>query len=651
MPLTADDKIDLESACVTIVREQNDLLVNTADFELSKDPISDLTDPLPNRLATQYPDADDLREAKVHIDQALMFKGFLGQYLTVNYCPIKEFQNLGHANVAVASKFIRDKFNAIGLHTTRPTPAELPSLSSNDATLAAHVSLIDALKNSPILVQGAKAYVKSDPPPVVQLPDPLKPNTDIYPLKYDEALPPLGLVPLDNAGYAKAKELSKTISSKLSIHTILDRFAKWASSSGLRYTDDAYKTLLGTVLPDAHIKHYESLASDPQVPFHQLAHVLSTKLSGKKQFHVARDQGQDLANNVSDPPLKVLDEIEALFNSVTGKSRERLNEESYLLAEAYLKKRFGPTFWALFNARLQADQISTITDLIIVFKNDYVKLASSYDDEKSVQKRHANRLHNIEENVTAQGSISADVKEIKSYLSHLDQSPIMPRAADPRNNMQPYPSVADSGNMIPSTATQSSYYMNHVAPAPNPAPAQAQPPVFVPVPVPGGNSNTQNGYQNQGFRRSNSGFNRQNGGFKQNKAPRSAGNRFNIPIEKQYTFQSCNIAGHFQHKNRDCHIQTAQPCNYNYRHGGHMASDCIRTKDWLFGAIQGENPVQGNAIASGGNQANGPRARLQAPPQAPPAPNVTPQQLNNLMEKIESHLATCSDASSPESSA
>ena len=81
-----------------------------------------------------------------------------------------------------------------------------------------------------------------------------------------------------------------------------------------------------------------------------------------------------------------------------------------------------------------------------------------------------------------------------------------------------------------------------------------------------------------------------------------------------------------------------------------MASDCIRTKDWLFGAIQGENPVQGNAIASGGNQASGPRTHLQAPPQAPPAQNVTPQQLNNLIEKVESHLATCSATSSSESS-
>ena len=659
MALDDAQKAVLTKDCEDLLKDQNELLMSTVSFEQCKDPIAELMDDVPDGLVQRFPNnVDEQNDAKYFMDVYLMSKGFLGKYLTVEYCPIKEFANLEHANVAVACKFVRDKFNANNRvpNAFHPSDTDLPPLSASNANYALMLQFTTTMSNLAMNNAGTKQKTKPDPAASAPIPKPLKENTDKYPKNYKDALPPLGTDDLDQTGYAKVKELSKTISSKLSINTILDRFAKWATNNNLRYTDDGYKILLATVLPDAHIKHYEHLAADPAIPFHHLAWVLSTRLSGKKVFHIAREQGQDLTNNISDPPVKVLEDLESLFNNVTGQSRERLTEEGFLLAEAYLKKRFGPTFWALFHSRLQSENIKSIASLIILFRNDFMKLASSYDDDKVVQKKNTARIHNIEENITAQGSISEDVKEIKSYLSHLDPNSTKNYASNP------YPSVTDSGSLLPTSVAQASYCMaHHVAPAQNQAQAQAPAPVFVPVVVPGGNPNTQNGFQNQGYRRPNSRSNRQNAGFsqqnQQNRAPRSAGNRFNVPLEKQYCSQSCCLPGHYAHKNRDCHIQNATPCTYNYRHNTHMASNCIRSKDHSFGAVQGSNPNQGNPNASGGNQATGPRARLQAPPQAPPVRDGMPHQLNNLMridnlvQKVESHLASCSGAASTVNSA
>ena len=168
------------------------------------------------------------------------------------------------------------------------------------------------------------------------------------------------------------------------------------------------------------ISTYEHMVTDANIPFHQMAYLLSKKLGSKKSRKVARGHSKDLASNTSDPPLKVLEEIEQLFYSVEGKDCKMLGEEAFLMAEAYLTNKYGETFWSIFSSRLEAD-------LAILFKNHFAKVALSFDEERSSTKNNSSRIHALESSTLDQAAMHNDVRQI---LHHLETPLVGTRATD-----------------------------------------------------------------------------------------------------------------------------------------------------------------------------------------------------------------------------
>ena len=599
--ITQTQEILLNNFANFLTASTNNMIMNG----LSVDRITELiTEHVDSTLSDLPKLGIELQEGVSWLNNTLQKAGYLGKYLNSDFFPLRQIRNIGANNYRLAQDLVRE---------ASPGP---PGDDSVFEPILAALSVPDLQKTTP-----------SAPPPPGYTPSPMvtvsnvssqsAPSTldhdvSIHPMRYQGELPPLGIKELDPAGYSKLKELSKTINSKLPIESILDRFSSWAKANNLRYTDEGYKLALGTVLPDSMIKTYDYLASDKTVPYHHLAYLLSKKLGSRKTFKIARAFGEELACNLHDPPLKVLDEIETLFYNVEGRDRKSLAEESFLLAETFLTRRFGEKFWALFQTRLQAEKIDTISDLMILFKNHYVRVAQIHEEEKNSSKKTSNRLHHLEEESVTREQIQLDVKSI---LSKLESPPLhQDRATSQMTGANNFSSNMDQGYYtIPTSHGNQCYSSHHLAPAPAPHPQ----PIVMPVVFPGHSG----------------------GGQRQSQGRQPRGNQktnpFNIPAERQYTYQTCCFPGHSGHLNKDCHDQAKIQCNYNARHAGHNANECIRSRDWHFGAIEDPNrpryQVRGNP---GGRPGYGPQARLASAPQRPPPRQPQASGVNQILEAL-----------------
>ena len=550
------------------------------------------------------------------LNKFLLRKGYLGKYFDSDFFPLKQISNINPDNYELAQDLVKQ-----ALPPLDPPGTELdfnPVLTKFTVPNQQRMGTAPTQPPPPGYTPPNSATVGNVTSRPV--PPPLDPDVSVHPLRYQGKLPPLGTQELDTPGYSKLRELSKTINSKLPIESILERFVSWAISNDLRYDDEAYKQALGTVLPDAFIKIYDYLSSDKTVPFHHLAYLLSKKLGTKKSYKIARTFGEELACNMHDPPLKVLDEIETLFYSVENRDRKSLAEEAFLLAESFLTRRFGDAFWAIFSARLQAEKIDTIADLTILFKNHFVKVAQNFEEEKTSSKKTSHRLHHLEEESVSREQIQQDVKQI---LSRLDSPPThQDRVSGQLHGSNSYSAGMDQGyyTMPPSHQNQC-FSTHHLAQAPAPAPAPAPHPqhIVMPVVFPGN----------------------QNGGQRQSQGRQYRGNQganpFVIPTERQYAFQACCYPSHTGHLNRNCNEQTKLKCTYNYRHSGHQANNCMRSRDWHFGAVEDPNRSRFQRPGNpGGRPAFGPRATPDGPQQRPPPGPPQVSGVNQIVEAIRS---------------
>ncbi len=644
MSLTADNIDALTELKKEILRSLSETLDSADDID---DAVDKLTQGQSTHLSALDRMTVDTEKAKIWLDNELQKIGYLGPYFTeTSYFPLRCFLAISLANTGNASQFVADSYYIKQQFLVQVPMSPLPvqgvkyDPQNHSYTTEWNTKQAQVLKqlfapqqntsNQGQLTQSSQSQSSASQLQTsfqgLNLTSP-KTTTSPYPLKYTGKLPTIGTQPLDSDGYKKLKELHKTISSKLPIESILDRFASWASANQISFTDHGFKIALGTILPDAYIKHYDPLANDDTVPYHHLAYVLSKKLGVRKLFKVARSLGDDLANNTTDPPLKVLDDIECLYNNVDETDRKRLNEEAFLLAETFLTRRFGEKFWSIFSARLQAESVDTIADLTILFKTYYQKLAQSFEDEKTTSKKQQIRIHNLEKDLSLHDEVKENMREIRSILSHLDSPTAQSRAMDPQQTTYPQPSTVNpSVNHASHTLVGSCCSAHHVNPAPNPA----QAPVYVPIIVPSGPNQ-----QPQGNIRSNQNYQRQ-----PNNNPGSR--RFNVPSDRQYRTQACNISGHHNHRNQDCHIQMQTDCTYDPRHYNHKASECMRSRDHVFGAcksISGTNakPIQSHNH-NGNSQPFGPRARLQNPPQQIQSRVPNANRVNAILNVIESRL-------------
>ena len=538
----------------------------------------------------------EAESAFLWLNKALKQIGHLGVYFDNDFLPLRNIAKITPSNFADAQKIVMSAlvddidFNPQLSVSSMPQP---PPVVNN----------LSSIPSSP--PPSGSSQSTSSP---VNVSVGLKPDTSSFPLRYQGTLPPLGTTELDATGYAKLKELSKTVSPKLNIDSILSRFAAWAHANNMSLTDQGYKVALGTVLPDSHIKTYDPLCSDTKVPFHHLAYLLSKKLGGKKTFKVARAFGDELACNMTDPPLKVLEEIEDLYNRVEGRDRKTLGEEAFLLAESYLTRRFGDQFYIIFESRLQSENIDNISDLIILFRNHFQKVAATFESEKVSHKKNRDRICHLELEAATRDQMGADIKNI---LSHLETPQGPGRGMEQIPGLNTPPFSVDQGYYNPSSAFQGQCHPSHHIAPPAQAPAPAPAPIVMPVLIPG----------------------------HPNRGPRPAqgkpfGGKFKVPREQQYAHQACCYPGHFAHKNQDCQIQANISCQYNPRHGGHKANACIRSRDWTFGAI--EAPNQFRAPGGQAPHGGGPRARLQAPPQPPPPRQSQAAQVNSIIDAIKS---------------
>ena len=554
----------------------------------------------------------DADAAYLWLNKALKQMGHLGAYFNHEFFPLKVMGPITPKNFDQAQDLvIKTLVDEIDFN---------PQLSSEDMTMLS--SAVNNLTSDPNLVHSSPSSKSVTNSAIGKASSSsLGHDTSSYPLKYLGELPPIGTKELDAAGYSKLKELSKTISNKLNIDSILSRFALWARANNISFTDGALKVALGTVLPESHIKVYDPLASDPKVPFHHLAYLLSKKLGGKKTFKVARNFGEELACNMTDPPLKVLEEIESLYYTVEGKDRQALNEEAFFLAETFLTRRFGDAFWAIFAARLEAEHIDNVADLSILFRNHFTKVANNFETDRMSSKKNISRLHHLELEVASRDQLQADVKSI---LHHLESPQGQGRAQEQIPGANTIPFTVDQGYYNIPSPLQGQYFPTHHISPPAPAPAPAPAPIVMPVLIPGHSNNGPRPNQGKPF----------------------GGNR-KVPLEMQYCYQNCSYPGHFNHKNKDCQVQSSIQCQYNPRHTGHKANACIRTRDWSFGAI--ENPGQfrrtdRQAPHGGRPEGSGPRARLQAPPQQPPPRQPQAAEMNRIVQAIKSGFKDLSNS-------
>ena len=585
-----------------------DLIKSSTNVEDTIAKISDLVDTTASDIPTIKVDP---KEAFLWMNKVLLRKGYLGRYLGSDFFPLKMIANINPDNYELAQDLVKQA-HLDELAPPGTEPVFNPVLAK--LTVPDQPRMGTAPKPPPPPPNSATVGNITSKP----VPPPLDPDVSIHPLRYQGELPPLGTQELDNTGYAKLRELSKTINSKLPIESILERFASWATSNNYRFTDESYKRALGTVLPDAMIRTYDYLASDKTVPFHHLAYLLSKKLSTKKSYKIARTFGEELACNMHDPPLKVLDEIETLFYSVENRDRKSLAEEAFLLAETFLTRRFGDAFWAIFSARLQAEKIDTISDLTILFKNHFVKVAQTFEEEKTSSKKTSHRLHHLEEESLSREQIQHDVKSI---LNKLESPPThQDWATSQMQGSNSFSAGMDSGyHTIPPSHQNQCFSTHHLAQAPAPAPAPHPQHIVMPVVFPGN--------QNNGPRQSQGRQYRGNQGA----------NPFAIPTERQYQFQACCFPSHTGHLNRDCFDQSKVKCTYNYRHAGHQANQCMRSRDWQFGAVEDPNRSRFQRPGNpGGRPDSGPRARPTGPQHRPPPGPPQVSGVNQIVEAIRS---------------
>ena len=579
--LSETDAIELKDILESTLAESKAILISSSAPDQAT--ITAL-DKLTNSKLAKVKNVSDEKLFLTHLNAALQSQGFIGLYFDLTYFPFQECLPRNPAEIATLEEKVKEtfarsnQFNPVSLTTFSTTPSAPAGPSSKSLGMGSFL-------NPPI-----RTVLNMDP----------------VELKYKGTLPPIGTKELGESEYRKVKDLSKTINSKLPIESILERFSHWAITSQLQLTDQAYKIALGAVLPDSFIPIYDHLVSDTRVPFHQMAYLLSKKLGSKKSWKLARAQGRELAMNSSDPPLKVLDEIEQLFHQVEDKDRQQLNEEALLLAEMFLTNRFGETFFAIFSSRMQAEKIDNIADLSILFRNAFVKVANTFEDERTSNKKNAHRLHALEACTLEQTAMHDDVRSI---LHHMEG-----RNPDPKQITQPNPASPDNGYYNQAPTMQGPYFQAHHIP--NPAP---QPPMIVPVILP-------NNRQSQG----------------QQQSRRNKGN-YRLAPDQQYCNQPCNIANHHGHRNRDCTVQTAVPCSYNVRHTLHKAAECFRGKDWHFGAVQKPftgRPFRNNNGQPGGNQhaphAAHPQASHHVQAQAPE------NNMNQIIEAIKQGLSNLS---------
>ena len=596
--------------------ETTNLIVRKFDHAKIIDKVTEMTVSLASDIQKYKVDA---QEAYSWCNKKLLELGFLGKYFNVDFFPLKEISNINSENYHLAEDIVKTSLNdevnfnpSLSVLVVPDIPA--PNLNITLPGPSFTSTPGPGFKKSPKeIISNVKASLSQAPKQA----QPASSQPSSYPVKYLGALPPIGTNTLKPDGYAKLRDLAKAIPSKLPISSILDRFAAWAQANDVNYTDSSYKLALGSVLPDAYIRIYDSLATDPQVPFHQLAYLLSKKVGTKKPYKLARSLGEELACNFTDPPLKVLDEIEALFYSVEDKDRKMLTDEAFLLAETFLTRRFGDSFWAIFSARLESEKVDNIADLAIMFRNHFQKVAANFEDEKSSTKKNNHRLHNLEIESASRSEIERDVKTI---LHHLESPPLgQDRASAQMSGTGSYPSSVDGYYTVPPTLQGQCFSSHHVAPVSAPAPQQPAP-IVLPVVLQGNTNGGQGGPKERPY-----------GG------PQNA-NRFDhIPKEKQYRFQSCMYPGHSGHLNKDCSVQMNVACRYNERHPNHAAAACIRSRDWHYGAIENPGP-QRPGFHGGRPGGSAQRARPSAfPPRQPPR-QPGPSGVNQIIDVLVSGL-------------